>query len=81
MISSPALTSIILSEKYRSKATQLANSLVSPAGVKDSLLERLEANERSRHQLFQSSFNEDQAQDPLSKLQQRVLGQYRNGLM
>ena len=75
------MTSIYLFDLYRSRATQIANSLVSPAGVKDSLLERLEANERARYRLFQSSFNEDQAQDPLAKLQQRVLGQYNNGLM
>lgn len=81
MISSLTLISIIIDEIYRSKAVQLTNTLVSPAGVKDSLLGRLEENERTRYQLFKASFNEDNVQDPLLKLEQRVLGKYTNGLM
>ena len=71
----------ILNQIYRSKAFKIANSLVSPSGVKNTFTDRLEVNEGVRYKLFKESFTEDQLTDPLLKFEQNVKGKFRNNLM
>ena len=59
----------------------MANNLLSPAGVKNTLQERLEENEILRYRFFRENFKETQISDPISKFEQNVKGKYNNELM
>lgn len=65
----------------KAKAIKMSDNYLSPDGVKRSLLCKLRQNELFRYQIFRGKYREDMANDKLLAAEERVLSNYKAGLM
>ncbi len=63
------------------KAIKASETTISTEGIKSSLLLRLRENERFRNEIFSGKFKQEFHQDRLTAAEERILSNFKAGLM
>lgn len=74
---------VLTSHSYlnRMKAIKIANNVLSPEGVRNTLLTKLAKNEQFRYNIFRGRFREVFATDALKASEERITANFNAGLM